>query len=385
MKDLTLALELCAFALATVLVRHVSTEKNLKEYFNSEELAIEVKDLENGASEQYLVDPKALHQGIRAFKRALTVSNYDFLVLAQRESSDYILHSFHELSAVKTGWSLKFPGISNDMTGISSDSIYSQILAWRDNLLKLSHYEKSVFKDIRLVYHELNKLQMEKEAIERAALTTPVVYRQRKKTSDLSTKYLETIISDVISEVENKYSSDRPDSSVILKTFESVSSRKIRKFGSVVNNLFAVENNSAKDSANKENLVPNVTESDGRSDESDGFNDDDIDNSLNNLPNKKVKYTKVEKEGVLNVFDAVKARYLEKGTPMKDARIASKVKKMLVVKGGYCTLHPMNILNWMKMRNKKHRVKGKKIDKSFEAEVLGNVMICMYEKSSSVS
>ena len=29
MKDLTLALELCPFALATVLVRHVSTEKNL--------------------------------------------------------------------------------------------------------------------------------------------------------------------------------------------------------------------------------------------------------------------------------------------------------------------------------------------------------------------
>ena len=121
MKDLTLALELCAFALATVLVRHVSTEKNLKEYFNSEELAIEVKDLENGASEQYLVDPKALHQGIRAFKRALTVSNYDFLVLAQRESSVYILLSFHELSAVKTGWSLKFPGIyqvGNPMTSV---------------------------------------------------------------------------------------------------------------------------------------------------------------------------------------------------------------------------------------------------------------------------
>ena len=73
---------------------------------------------------------------------------------------------------MKTGWSLKFPGISDDMTGISSDSIYSQILAWRDILLKLSHYEKSVFKDIRLVYHELNKLEMEKEAIERAALAT---------------------------------------------------------------------------------------------------------------------------------------------------------------------------------------------------------------------
>ena len=50
MKDLTLALELCAFALATVLVRHVSTEKNLKEYFDSEELALEVKNLENGDS-----------------------------------------------------------------------------------------------------------------------------------------------------------------------------------------------------------------------------------------------------------------------------------------------------------------------------------------------
>ena len=181
MKELTLALELCAFALATVLVRHISTEKNLKEYFDSEELAFEVKNLENGASEQYLVDPRALHQGIRAFKRALTVSNYDFLVIAQRDSSVYILHSFHELSAVKTGWSLKFPGISGDMSGISCDSLTSRILSWRDNLLKLGHYEKSVFKDIRLVYHELNKQQMEREAREKAALATPVVYRQRKK------------------------------------------------------------------------------------------------------------------------------------------------------------------------------------------------------------
>ena len=83
---------------------------------------------------------------------------------------------------------------------------------------------------------------MEREAREKAALATPVVHRQRKKTSDLSSKYLETIISDVISEVETKYSSDRPDLSVILKTFESVSSRKIRKFGGIVSNLFAVEN-----------------------------------------------------------------------------------------------------------------------------------------------
>ena len=165
MKDLILALELCAFALATVLVRHVSTEKNLKEYFDSEELALEVKNLENGDSEQYLVDPRALHQGIRAFKRALTVSNYYFLVLAQRDNSVYILQSFHELSAVKTGWSLKFPGVSDDLTGISSDLLFSRILFWRDNLLKLSHYEKSVFKDIRLVYHEHNKQQMEREAM----------------------------------------------------------------------------------------------------------------------------------------------------------------------------------------------------------------------------
>ena len=46
---------------------------------------------------------------------------------------------------------------------------------------------------------------MEREAREKAALATPVVHRQRKKTSDLSSKYLETIISDVISEVETNY------------------------------------------------------------------------------------------------------------------------------------------------------------------------------------
>ena len=49
-------------------------------------MALEVKDLENGDSEQYLVDPRALHQGIRAFKRALTVSNYDSPSTTKRES-----------------------------------------------------------------------------------------------------------------------------------------------------------------------------------------------------------------------------------------------------------------------------------------------------------
>ena len=313
------------------------------------------------------------------------MSNYDFLVLAQRENSVYILQSFHDLSAVKTGWSLKFPGVSDDMTGISSDSLSFRILSWRDNLLKLSHYKKSVFKDISLVYHELNKQQMEREAREKAALATPVVYRQRKKTSDLSSKYLETIISDVISEVETKYSSDRPDLSVILKTFESVSSRKIRKFGGIVSNLFAVEENITNDGVNKENIVPNANDKNANGDESDGFDDDDINNSLNKLPNKKVKYTKLEKEGVLNVFAAVKSRYIEKGTPLKDNKIAFKVKKTLVVKGGYCALHPKNILNWIKIQNKKQSVKGKKADRDFEAEVLENVMICMYEKSALVS
>ena len=82
-----------------------------------------MKILENGDSEQYLADSRAPHQGIRAFKRVLTVSNCDFLVLAQGNSSVHKLHSFHELSAVKTGWSLKFAGVSDDMAGISGDSI----------------------------------------------------------------------------------------------------------------------------------------------------------------------------------------------------------------------------------------------------------------------
>ena len=211
---------------------------------------------------------------------------------------------------MKTGWSLKFPGVSDDLTGISSDLLFSRILFWRDNLLKLSHYEKSVFKDIRLVYHELNKQQMEREAREKAALATPVVHRQRKKTSDLSSKYLETIISDVISEVETKYSSDHSDLSVILITFESLSSRKIRKFGGIVSNLFAVENNNANDGVNEENIVPYANDNNANGDESDGLGDEDINNSLNKLPNKKVKYAKLEEEGVFNVFAAVKSIYI---------------------------------------------------------------------------
>lgn len=123
-----------------------------------------------------LVDPKALHQGIHAFKRALTVSNYDFLVLAQRESSVCILHSLHELSAVKTGWSLKFPGIyrvGNPMTSVqctwwaidwNASEAYPAQTKWRgQNGFKFSVEKATSFGNISR--HQTNSKHIPSRAV----------------------------------------------------------------------------------------------------------------------------------------------------------------------------------------------------------------------------
>jgi hypothetical protein len=46
---------------------------------------------------------------------------------------------------------------------------------------------------------------------------------------------------------------------------------------------------------------------------------------------------------------------------------------------------PQNIRNWYINKDNNKKKRGRKVVEAFEAEVLGNVMICVMEKQNEVS
>ena len=52
---------------------------------------------------------------------------------------------------------------------------------------------------------------------------------------------------------------------------------------------------------------------------------------------------------------------------------------------GYGEIKTRNVHNWYKNKRKVLKKKGVKVISSFEEEVLGNLMICAFEKADNVS
>ena len=77
--------------------------------------------------------------------------------------------------------------------------------------------------------------------------------------------------------------------------------------------------------------------------------------------------------------------YENKGSAQSYYYIASRVKELLINYSGYCSLVPQNIRNWYINKDKENKKRGKKVVEAFEAEVLGNVMICIMERENEVN
>ena len=74
--------------LAIVMVKHLSTGENIKEYFTSEQLASEVNRMTSNDSSSTTVIPAAVHQGLRLYKRGLLILGYSVDGVAAANNRD---------------------------------------------------------------------------------------------------------------------------------------------------------------------------------------------------------------------------------------------------------------------------------------------------------
>lgn len=136
-----------------------------------------------------------------------------------------------------------------------------------------------------------------------------------------------------------------------------------------------------------------------------GFNPTELSDAdlLNEFPEIKAALRKVqpqfisfepkEKEAVLAVFDAIRPTFYERAlvevaAGMIDARARSLTKAafrtvaILACKPGFKELKARSILYWHKQRDTVAQKTGKKVVVEFEADVWGELLLCVFEKAN---
>lgn len=219
MKQLTLEDDICAFMLAIVLERHVVSKANMLEYMTSEELRREANVANSDKSKELIVDASAVHQSFRIFRKSLLAIGIDMLIISPSDKAGKAMDAFRNLGAYSNGWKIKF---NSETTFPIAEDLYSRILVKRNLILKLGLFNPSDYNDLRVINYEilLN---------ERGTSFLSPSYVPRKKVSSLGKRYLDSIITEVISDVSTRFSTDETDSSALMKSIATVAKKKYRK------------------------------------------------------------------------------------------------------------------------------------------------------------
>ena len=367
MKENTLEVELCAFMLSIVMVKHISTVENLKEYFTAGQLASEANGMVTDDSSCSTVISAAVHQGLRLYKRGLLILGYSIDNVAAADNRGKVMEAFHDLRAFNIGWKIKFITPSKEFG--SEDDKFSAIFSIRNSLLRLNMYNQSRYNDLRIIHYELN-CRLSKDAL----LTPTVGVIRRKNVSDLGKRYFESIISNALDVVDAEYSSNSADSVTVLKTITDVVTKKMKKMNCVVSELFSEEETNTSDEEDESVIV--AIENDSI--------DKEIAAEMLSFPLKSIIYTSVEKNNVIALFEKMKGISKNKGEKVKNHTIACRVKEFLSSRSGYSEIKIQSIKYWYLNSEKERQKRGRKVVQYFEAEVLGNLMICILEKKDTV-
>ena len=111
--------------------------------------------------------------------------------------------------------------------------------------------------------------------------------------------------------------------------------------------------------------------------------DDDIRivNALNDLPSKNVLFSEEDQKNVLVLFNVIKIVATEREYECPRFVAAEITEMVLKHKNYYSTISARTIERWFLSSKKEKKKSGTKINKKFEAEVWGNLMMCVFEKN----
>ena len=369
-KVASLPVEYCAIMVAIMITRHCSCGDKLNGQQSPQKIAEDLVSLEFGQKGNFYVTAVALHHGIFIFKRILESMGYEIIEMHGKEKQ---LVDFFTLSGGKRGYDVKFPSLDAALLPqiYNEDTLNSTILVNRDLLLMRGNYTKSNYLSCSSLFLDLfvdiDAVVNEKEKLPETFLSPPTenilsTFKARKKIDELSDRSIKNNGKRILQYVESLFGEE--DAELYLSAaYELVVKKKRKNNTPELRTIPYFE----------KQIEPKTY------DEEKFENDMRVVNALNKIKKKYVVMSAEEKFQILTVFDAVKNVLSELDITEVDQESAEATLKLIQSYNGICNISERSIIRLNDNRDVVLKQRGKKIEKDFESEVWGNLMLCYYE------
>lgn len=372
-KVASLPVEYCAFMVAIMISRYVIDGSKPNVQQSPQIIAENLNALEYGLKGNFYVTAIALHHGLFLFKKALHDMGYEVI---EMHGKDKQLIEFFTLSSGKRGYEVKFPDGVSLPVNYTEETLNNVILTNRDLVLLKGNFTKSnyfscssLFLDLFVDIQNVAKEKDQSQATFLSPVTnlTRSTFKVRKPIDDLSDRSIKNNGKRVLEYVENLYG--EADAELYITAAYDWVVKKNRKNGTPeLRILNYLEEEEAEKKYDEEIFV----------------NDMRVVSALKKIKNKKIVMSTEEKFQIISVFDAVKTTLLELNITEIDRESAEATLKLIQSYNGICNISERSLLRLNDCRDIILKQRGKKVEKDFESEVWGNLMLCYYETNTNV-
>lgn len=353
-KEYLPEIDYCSFMLAIVLARHKIDEANLDQQCSAEDLSIEMNNLPWGNTANFGVNSIALKHGINLFSAGLRRS-VSRITMFHKEKS---LAPFFSLEGHIRSTEVKFSTYYCPPTRDVADLLLA-IREIRDDLLNRSNYPASVHCSAAAVLGTLHFKPFKSP-------TDAETVRKRKSPDKLGQRMIDINRNKLINEIDKTFGEKH--SIFYLESALKKAKKRGKRSG---------DNNNEVD----ENIVIKCEfDHIDHLALSEVSNDIRVKNVLMDLPVKNVIFDADDQKNVMLIYDVIK-KVVEERDYTNVIYVAADITEELLKKNKYySTISARTILRWSSVKsvNKKP---GRKVNIDFEADVWGNLMLCMFEKN----
>jgi hypothetical protein len=349
--------------LAIVLVRHTVDNENVNQQWSAEQLSIIMNKMQWGNSANFGVDYLALKHGMNLFSSELKRRGATCITLFQ---SDKSLIPFFSLEGHHRSIEIKFTSYCCPDV-LQQSELLSTVMSVRDVILRKSNYSPSIHNSPSAVLGALH-FKPFKSPFYVEPEKKKIISKSPDKLGDRTIrKNRDKLISDADDSFGKKHSVFYLESA--LKKAKKRQENETKLVDKIEIN---VENNLEN---NLENGYIDLLAEDAI--------DDDIRivNALNDLPSKNVLFSDEDQKNVLVLFNVIKIVATEREYECPRFVAAEITEMVLKHKNYYSTISARTIERWFLLSEKEKKKSGRKINAKFEAEVWGNLMMCVFEKN----
>jgi hypothetical protein len=373
-KDLDAVVDYCCFTLAIVMARLQIDYDNIEEQWSSVSVCAKLNLLPFADGPNFFINSSALSHGLLIFQKALRFFGLQSIPIYQDGKA---VLPYFSLNYSRMSIEFKCNAVTNPKT--EQGDLLSDILSNRNLLLKRSNYsylerntpsEAFGFLYLEMAVRSIPVKELSKEPnAEVTAKKDHVSFNLRKSPASLSSRSIRNVSKKIISSIDEKVGAE--NSFYFLKSAVKVLYKKRKLNGDEAD--LEVQEEEYEESDDERNEFRNEI-----------IQEDSVQCAIRNLPSTNIVLSKEDKSGIMTLFDAIKESLMERECAEVDTTAVQITRQILGDTNYYCHVKTQDIRRWSERRERKLEKRGRKIDENFEAQVWGNLILCIFERNDEV-